>query len=143
MYSLGAMPAHRPLAEKVVKPLEVLVVDDDFDITDMLKNNLEPALFKVVAITSGLQGIELVRTAPPDILMVDLSMPDIDGLQFCREIRKFSKVPILMLSAVDKTEIVAQALDVGADDYLVKPTKDSVLIAHLNKLARRARAEQH
>jgi two-component system KDP operon response regulator KdpE len=74
--------------------------------------------------------------------VVDLMMPEIDGFSLCRKIREFSQVPILVLSAVNKPGITAQVLETGADDYLNKPMKSNLLVAHLNKLARRAKAVQ-
>ncbi len=73
--------------------------------------------------------------------MLDPASPDLDGWQICKTIRGISKLPILLISAINTPGIVTQALDQGADDYLVKPVPSNVLIAHLNKLTRRARAE--
>jgi DNA-binding response OmpR family regulator len=121
---------------------KVLVIDDDKEMTDMLKVILEPNTFDVVAANSSVLGIDLVRQVKPEVVVLDLLMPDMDGWQVCKEIRKFSQVPILVLSAVSKPGMVARALDEGADDYLLKPMPSSMLIAHIKKLARRAKAEQ-
>jgi DNA-binding response OmpR family regulator len=121
---------------------KVLVIDDDFETTDLLKIILEPNSFDVYTANSAPTGIEMAHKLSPDVMIVDLLMPGMDGLKVCKEVREFSNVPILVLSAVNKPGIVARALDEGADDYLAKPMKSSVLIAHLNKLARRARAEK-
>ena len=121
---------------------KVLVIDDDKEMTDMLKVILEPNTFDVVAANSSVLGIDLVRQVKPDVVVLDLLMPDMDGWQVCKEIRKFSQVPILVLSAISKPGMVARALDEGADDYLLKPMPSSMLIAHIKKLARRAKAEQ-
>lgn len=120
----------------------VLVIDDDIDTTDLLKIILEPNAFEVFTANSGLEGVEMVRELTPDVVILDLLMPGLDGMGVCKEVRQFSQVPILVLSAVSKPGIVAEALNVGADDYLTKPMKSSVLIAHLKKLVRRSRAEQ-
>ncbi len=121
---------------------KVLIVDDDNDTTDLMKIILSPNDFEVVTANTGMEGIELARKYNPDVMVIDLLMPGMDGLMVCKEIRKFSSVPILVLSAVGKPGIAEQALNEGADDYLVKPMNRNVLIASLNKLARRARAEQ-
>lgn len=121
---------------------KVLVIDDDREMTDMLKVILEPNTFDVVAANSSVLGIDLVRQVKPEVVVLDLLMPDMDGWQVCKEIRKFSQVPILVLSAISKPGMVARALDEGADDYLLKPMPSSMLIAHIKKLARRAKAEQ-
>lgn len=121
---------------------KVLVIDDDKEMTDMLKVILEPNTFDVVAANNSVLGIDLVRQVKPEVVVLDLLMPDMDGWQVCKEIRKFSQVPILVLSAISKPGMVARALDEGADDYLLKPMPSSMLIAHIKKLARRAKAEQ-
>ena len=73
------------------------------------------------------------------MITLDLMMPDMNGWQVCKAVRGFSQVPILVLSALDSPGMVAAALDAGADDYLIKPVPSSVLLAHINKLVRRAR----
>jgi len=78
----------------------------------------------------------------PDVIILDLFMPGLDGWQVCKSIREYSQVPILVLSAINKPGTVAKALDEGADDYLIKPVPSGVLVAHLNNLIRRARAER-
>ena len=75
---------------------QVLIVDDDNDTTDLLKIILEPDDFKVVVANTGKQGVELARSLAPDMMVVDLLMPDMDGLRVCREVRKFSSMPILI-----------------------------------------------
>ena len=108
----------------------------------MLSVILEPNMFAVVAANNSLQGIDQVHQSKPDVVVLDLLMPDMDGWQVCKEIRKFSQVPILVLSAISKPGMVARALDEGADDYLLKPMPTSMLVAHIKKLARRSKAEQ-
>ena len=121
---------------------KVLLIDDDKEMTDMLSVILEPNMFAVVAANNSLQGIDQVHQSKPDVVVLDLLMPDMDGWQVCKEIRKFSQVPILVLSAISKPGMVARALDEGADDYLLKPMPTSMLVAHIKKLARRSKAEQ-
>jgi DNA-binding response OmpR family regulator len=120
----------------------VLVIDDDDAMTEMLKLVLEPNAFEVHAANSGPEGIEAARRLNPEVIILDLLMPDMNGWEVCKAIRSFSQVPILVLSAISKPGMVARALDEGADDYLLKPMPSGVLIAHLKRLARRARAEQ-
>jgi DNA-binding response OmpR family regulator len=91
---------------------------------------------------TGEEGVKLIREISPDVVILDLMMPGMDGWQVCAEVRSFSSVPILILSALDSPGMVASALDAGADDYLVKPVPSGVLIAHLNTLTRRAGAEK-
>ncbi len=121
---------------------KVLVIDDDKEMTELLKVILEPNTFEVITANSGQEGIPVLKEQNPDVVLLDLLMPDMDGWQVCKEIRTFSQVPILVLSAISKPGMVARALDEGADDFLLKPMPGSVLTAHIKKLARRARAEQ-
>ncbi len=123
-------------------PTRVLIIDDDDATTEMFKLILEPKQFEVHVVNSGPEGIEAARRISPEVIVLDLLMPEMDGSEVCREIRTFSDVPILVLSAVSKPGVIAQALDEGADDYLLKPITSSVLIARLKRLAWRARAEQ-
>ncbi len=142
MYSPTMKMTNRTLNGQKDMFTKVLIVDDDNDTTDLLKIILAPSDFDVVTANSGQEGIELARKFPPDVMVVDLLMPGMDGLMVCKEVRKFSRVPILVLSAVGKPGIAEQALNEGADDYLIKPMNRNVLVASLNKLARRAHAEQ-
>jgi DNA-binding response OmpR family regulator len=116
---------------------KVLVIDDDIEMTDLLRIILVPEHFEVTTANSGIKGVELTRQIKPDVIILDLLMPVIDGWQVCREIRKFSQVPIIILSAVNKPGMVARAIDEGADDFLLKPVPSGVLIAHINKFTRR------
>ena len=120
----------------------VLVIDDDIAMTEMLKVILEPKAFEVFTAKTAEEGIEAARWKSPDVIVLDLHIPERDGWQVCRSIRQFSKTPILVLSALNKPGAVAQALDEGADDYLIKPVPSGVLVAHLKNLTRRARAEK-
>lgn len=120
----------------------VLVIDDDTAMTEMLKVTLEPRAFEVVTAHTGEEGIDAAKNLDPDVIILDLFMPGMDGWQVCKAIREYSHVPILVLSAINKPGTVAKALDEGADDYLIKPVPSGVLVAHLNNLIRRARAER-
>ncbi len=117
--------------------MKILVIDDDPAMTDLLKLLLMPAAAEVITANSGPEGIRLANEVKPDVITLDLMMPDINGWQVCKAIRKSSAIPILILSALDSPGLVAAALDAGADDYLIKPVPSSVLLAHINKLVRR------
>jgi DNA-binding response OmpR family regulator len=116
----------------------VLIIDDDLNMTGVLEVALREAGYNVVSTNTGAQGLQLVQQNGMDVVILDLLMPEMDGWATCRAIRSISKVPILILSVINKPELVARALDDGADDYLVKPVPLTVLIAHLKTLARRA-----
>jgi len=110
--------------------------------TEMLRLILEPNAFEVIVSNSGPEGIEAAEKSNPDVIILDLAMPDMDGWEVCQAVRGFSQVPILILSAISNPGMVAKALDEGADDFLLKPMTSSVLIAHLNRLVWRARGGQ-
>ena len=135
------MDARISLAEDI-EYTNVLIIDGDASMTEMLALILEPNAFKVFAENSGPAGIEAAHRLDPDIIILDLLIQGMDGWDICHKIREFSNVPILVLSAVNKPGYVARALDNGADDYLLKPMPSNVLIAHLKKLTRRAKAER-
>lgn len=141
MVSTGTL-LNRPVFNvKTAGMVRVLVVDDDADTIETMKLILDPTVFDVFMTSSVLDGVELARTIHPDVMVVDLLSPNTSGLKIISAVRQFSNVPILVLSALNKPGVVAHALDEGADDYLTKPMKSSVLLAYVNKLARRGRAE--
>ena len=115
----------------------VLTIDDDNAITELLGMLLRTHGFDVLTANSGEEGIKLIESNNPHIVILDLMMPGMDGWQVCKHVRAFSNVPIIILSALDDPTLIASALDAGADDYLVKPVSSSILVAHLNKLIRR------
>jgi DNA-binding response OmpR family regulator len=121
-----------------VMTLKLLAIDDDPAMTELLTLLLKTHGFDVLTANTGEDGVEITRKDIPDVIILDLMMPGMDGWQVCAQIRKISAVPILILSALDSPGLVASALDAGADDYLVKPVPSGVLIAHLNKLTRRS-----
>lgn len=120
--------------------MKILVIDDDPAMTELLALLLRPVTREVYTANSGPEGIILAKDQKPDVIVLDLMMPDMDGYQVCAAIRAYSIVPILVLSALDMPGMVSKALDAGADDYLIKPVTSSILIAHLNNLVRRANA---
>jgi DNA-binding response OmpR family regulator len=115
---------------------KVLVIDDDAAITDLMGMLLKTHGFEAITTTSGAEGIQLAEEKKPNIILLDLMMPDVDGWQVCKSIRAFSNVPILILSAINDPRMVASVLDLGADDFLVKPVPSGVLVAHIRKMVR-------
>lgn len=120
------------------KPKKVLIIDDDLALCESLKLMLDPKEFTVASASSGAEGIRLCQEWQPDVVVLDLLMPEMDGWEVASRIRSFSDVPIIVLSAVSKPELVAKALDEGIDEYLIKPVPGTVLAAHLKRLTRRA-----
>jgi DNA-binding response OmpR family regulator len=123
--------------------IKVLLIDDDPAFTDLLMLVLNSQGMQAMKANSGKEGLELVHSLSPDVVILDLMMPEMDGWQVCSEIRSFSQVPILMLSALDSPKMVATVLDNGADDYLVKPVPSGILVARIHTLARRAGLEKN
>ena len=123
--------------------MKILVIDDDPAMTELLKLILQAAASEVHTANTGIDGIRLTREIYPDVLILDLMMPELDGWQVCEAVRAFSDVPILILSALDNPGMVARALDAGADDYLIKPVPSGVLIAHLQNLFRRSHSAEN
>ncbi len=113
---------------------KVLIIDDEPDTTMILQGMLKTTNFEVVTANSGAEGVEAVRQLNPDVVILDLMMPGMNGWDACRAIRAFSQVPILILSAVTNSDKVLRALDEGANDYLVKPAPKGVLISHIRNL---------
>lgn len=122
---------------------KILAIDDDPAMTELLALLLKTHHLDVYMANSGEDGIKLIREISPDVIILDLMMPGMDGWQVCAQVRAFSDVPILILSALDSPGMVASALDAGADDYLVKPVPVGVLLAHLNTLTRRPAAKKN
>lgn len=123
-------------------PTKVLIIDDDPAITELIGLLLQSYGLQVISSNDSLRGLEMARSEAPDIIILDLMMPGKNGWDICREVRAFSRVPIVILSALGDPAMIASALDAGADDYLVKPVPGSELIAHINNLTRRANVQK-
>lgn len=117
----------------------ILVVDDDADILRILRDNLELDGYRVLTAGTGTEALTLFREKSPDLLVLDLMLPDMDGVQVCRVLRAQSAVPIVMLTAKDGVSDKVLGLESGADDYLVKPFNYLELAARIRACLRRAR----
>lgn len=120
----------------------VLVVDDDPKVLDALRRGLSVHGYEVITSADGLTAVELAARQRPDLVILDIMLPGLDGIEVCRRIREFSSAPILMLTARDEVADRVQGLDAGADDYLAKPFALEELLARLRALRRRVRAEE-
>ena len=116
---------------------KIIVIDDDTAVTDLLSVLLKSHGFEVRATNNSTDGLSLIRDEEFDLVILDLMMPEMDGWEICKEVRSFSQVPIIVLSALNDPSMVASVLDAGADDYLTKPTPSRILVAHINRLTRR------
>jgi two-component system response regulator MtrA len=120
----------------------VLVVDDDQDLAEMLGIVLNGAGIEVDLVSRGDEVMDVFRNNPPDLVLLDIMLPGLDGIEVCRQIRAFSvRVPIVMLTAKGDTHDVVLGLEAGADDYMVKPFKPSELVARIRTRLRRTSSE--
>ena len=115
----------------------VMVVDDDQDLAEMLSIVLTSAGMEVDLVNRGDQVMDIFNQHPPDLVLLDVMLPGIDGVQVCKIIRENSMVPIVMLTAKGDTQDVVLGLEAGADDYMVKPFKPQELVARINTRLRR------
>jgi two-component system, OmpR family, KDP operon response regulator KdpE len=116
-----------------------LVVEDDPNIVDLIRSNLAVRGFDTIVSADGLRALRLLETESPDIVLLDLMLPEIDGFELCRQIRERSSVAIIVVSARGGERDKVSALNVGADDYMTKPFSIEELLARINATLRRTR----
>ncbi len=117
--------------------MQILLVEDDLTILDSLKFCLTKENFKVLGASNGVDAQELVLNNNIDLLILDINLPDINGIELYQEIKKDKDIPTIFLTAVDLEPTIVQALDMGADDYITKPFKTRELISRINSVLRR------
>jgi two-component system, OmpR family, KDP operon response regulator KdpE len=117
-------------------PATVLVIDDEAQIRRLLRRILEQEGYKALLADSGKEGLSQAANDRPDVVVLDLGLPDMDGLVVLKELRSHSSIPVLILSVREAEEIIVQALDEGADDYLTKPFRSGELLARIRALLR-------
>ncbi|MGD8353173.1 MAG: response regulator transcription factor [Pseudomonadota bacterium] len=123
---------------------KILVVEDDEDILELIDYNLTREGYLVRKVTSGEEALALARRENPDLIVLDLMLPGLDGLEVCRKLRSNSekrRVPIIMVTAKGEESDIVTGLELGADDYVVKPFSPKVLIARIRNVLRRAEAD--
>ena len=121
-------------------PPHILVVDDEPQITRVLRTSLSAQGYDIRVANSGDMALEIMKDWQPSLIITDLSMPSIDGVQLCRTVRAASSVPIIVLSVRDKEQQKVEALDAGADDYITKPFGMNELLARVRANLRRTPA---
>jgi two-component system KDP operon response regulator KdpE len=121
---------------KPISPL-LLLIEDDPQLQMLLNTTLNSQNYQVLAVTTGQEGLIVARNRQPSLLILDLGLPDIDGQEVIRRLRKWSGVPIIVLTARNQESEITQALDSGADDYLSKPFSIAVLTSRIKALLRR------
>jgi DNA-binding response OmpR family regulator len=119
----------------------VLVVEDDEGIREMLKYNLTAAGFSVHEASDGASGLRTARTSRPDLILLDLMLPGMSGFDFCRALRKSSRVPIIIITAKDSEVDKIVGLELGADDYITKPFSIREVLARVHAVLRRAQPD--
>ena len=116
----------------------VLVVDDEPRYVRAIQVNLEASGYEVLTASTGQQAVEAAASSDPDLILLDIRMPGLDGYQTCQQLREFSRAPIIMLTALAETADKVKGLDVGADDYVTKPFSADELLARVRAVLRRA-----
>lgn len=122
-------------------PAKILLVDDEVKIVEVVKSYLEKNGYKVFETYSGSKAMELFERVNPNLVILDLMLPDMSGEDICRSIRKKSRVPIIMLTAKVEEESILNGLEIGADDYVTKPFSPRQLVARVMALLRRTEDE--
>ena len=116
---------------------KIMVVDDDPNIRELVRLYLEKEGFEVTCAERGDEAVKVFRASPPNLMLLDVMLPGMDGWQVCREVRKISNIPIIMLTAKDETFDKLLGLELGADDYIVKPFDMKELVARIKAVIRR------
>jgi two-component system KDP operon response regulator KdpE len=118
---------------------KILAIDDDYVLLQVIRRSLETAGYEVATAFNGQSGLQQIREDTPHVVILDLMMPELDGWETCRRIRDISTVPIIMLTALESPQDVVKGLQLGADDYLVKPFHPQELQARVEAVLRRVR----
>jgi len=115
----------------------ILIVDDEIKVCDVIRAYLEKNGYKVIIALNGENALELVNSRNPDLILLDLNLPYVDGLEVCKSVRRNSRVPIIMLTARDEEEDKIIGLELGADDYITKPFSPREVVSRVKALFRR------
>jgi DNA-binding response OmpR family regulator len=121
------------------KKASVLIVDDDPSISRMIRRALEMEGYRVLTAASGQSALDVLEQETPDLVLLDIAMPGMDGYTVCRRLRQSSEIPIIIVTVKDDTEEKVAGLEAGADDYVVKPFSTAQLVARVKAVLRRAR----
>jgi len=124
-------------------PNSILVVDDDEGTLELLRMGLEKRGFQIMLAKNGIEAFKMIEEDAPDLIILDLMMPYVDGLQVCQRVRANHDIPIIVLSAIGLEETIVKALDFGADDYLIKPFGFEEITARIHAVARRSEFSSH
>lgn len=117
---------------------KILIVDDDVNICELLRLYLEKEGYETLVANDGENAVEMVQKQTPDLILLDIMLPKLDGWQVCREIRKFSEIPIIMITAKGEVFDKILGLELGADDYVTKPFEMKEIVARVKAVLRRS-----
>lgn len=117
---------------------KIMIVDDDVNICELIRLYLEKEKYSVIIVNDGLEAVSTFAEMKPDLVLLDIMLPGLDGWQVCRKIRSASNVPIIMLSAKGETFDKVLGLELGADDYIVKPFETKEVLARIKAVLRRS-----
>jgi len=117
---------------------KILVIDDEAEVRAILKLTLQRAGYRVITAADGFEGLTRARDDRPDLILLDIMLPGVDGWQVCRQLRETADVPIILLTVLQREDQIARGLYLGADDYLAKPWSKRELLARIRALLRRA-----
>ena len=120
--------------------IRILVVDDELSVIKFLRANLEARDYEVLVAMDGAEALQTIEMELPDLVILDIMMPKLDGFEVCRRLREWSQIPVIMLSARGDESDKVKCLDLGADDYITKPFGASELIARVKAVLRRTEA---
>lgn len=118
------------------RKLTAVIIEDERNIASFIENVLTNESYKVVTAATGRDGLTLIASQCPDIILLDLGLPDMDGMQIIKEVRAFAKTPIIVISARTQEDEKVTALDYGADDYITKPFGTSEMMARIRTALR-------
>jgi two-component system phosphate regulon response regulator PhoB len=131
--------------EKKMSKARILIVDDEEDILELLRYNISKEGYDVISAENGEGCLKLAHSHTPDLIILDLMMPDIDGLDVCKRLKKEDEtksIPVIMLTAKDTESDIIVGLELGADDYIAKPFSPKVLVARMKSVLRRSRGDE-
>jgi len=120
---------------------KILIVDDDPDSIELVESGLQIEGYQTITANDGQEALQVFFSSQPDLLVLDITMPKLNGYEVCRRVREISDVPIIMLTALGREEDIVKGLDLGADDYLTKPFRVGELLARIRANLRRAQTD--
>lgn len=126
--------------EKTMQNQKILIIEDDEDIMELVEYNLKKSFYQTICASSGEAGLDMIQKHTPDLVLLDLMLPGINGFEVCKEIKnntETQKTPVIMLTAKGEDHDIVAGLEIGADDYITKPFSPSVLIARVKSALRK------